>query len=118
LGRNSVAVGRFVWVNRAHAGAAAGTEIPAVTHAKHPMRSENRNSSIEPLICRKAAAGEGVDHSAMPRRSADPADAMLCPACARPMAHVRTIWRAFLDDLQVFECRACNVSVTVRVPET
>ena len=33
------------------------------------------------------------------------------------MIHVRTIWRAFQDDLQVFECRACNVSVTLKVPQ-
>jgi len=44
------------------------------------------------------------------------AQGALCPACTRPMMHMRMIWRAFEDDLQVFECRACNVSVSVKVP--
>jgi hypothetical protein len=41
--------------------------------------------------------------------------AILCPACARSMIRVRAIWRAFADDLQVFECRACNVSVSAKL---
>jgi hypothetical protein len=52
----------------------------------------------------------------MSNRLVDAFNAMLCPACTRPMTHVRTIWRAFQDDLQVFECRACDVSVSVKVP--
>jgi len=27
------------------------------------------------------------------------------------MAPVRTIWRAFQDDLEVFDCRSCGASV-------
>jgi hypothetical protein len=70
------------------------------------------------LILRKADRGDPGDDSAMSNRLADAFNAMLCPACTRAMAHVRTIWRAFHDDLQVFECRACNVSVSVKVPPT
>jgi hypothetical protein len=70
------------------------------------------------LIFRKADRGDLDDDSAMSNRLTDAFNAMLCPACTRAMAHVRTIWRAFHDDLQVFECRACNVSVSVKVPPT
>jgi hypothetical protein len=28
------------------------------------------------------------------------------------MGHIRTIWRAFQDHLEVWECRSCAVSVT------
>ncbi len=27
------------------------------------------------------------------------------------MTQVRTVWRAFADDLEVWECRACKVTV-------
>jgi hypothetical protein len=30
------------------------------------------------------------------------------------MIHARTVRRAFQDDLQVFECRACSVSISVK----
>jgi hypothetical protein len=74
------------------------------------MWREDRSPYTDLSIRRTADAGRGVDPST---------DAMqLCPACVQPMAHVRTIWRAFRDDLQVFECWACGVSVTLRVPET
>ena len=52
----------------------------------------------------------------MSDRAADGFNTMACPACTRPMTHVRTIWRAFHDDLQVFECRACQLSVSLKVP--
>jgi len=52
----------------------------------------------------------------MSNRLAHAFNATLCPACTRTMTHVRTIWRAFHDDLQVFECRACAVSVSVKAP--
>jgi hypothetical protein len=68
------------------------------------------------LIQRKVDGSERADSSPMPNEPADAANAMLCPACARSMTRVRTIWRAFQDDLQVFECRACNVSVSAKVP--
>jgi hypothetical protein len=68
------------------------------------------------LICRKADRHVCVDASAMSSNAAV-AHAMSCPACTRPMTHARTIWRAFQEDLEVFECRACNVSVTVKVPQ-
>jgi hypothetical protein len=68
------------------------------------------------LILRKAEHDVRRDASGMSNRPADTVNAMLCPACARPMTHMRTIWRAFHDDLQVFECRACDVSVSVKLP--
>ena len=68
------------------------------------------------LIFRKAACVDRGDAPSMSNRAADTSVAMLCPACTRPMTHVRTIWRAFHDDLQVFECRACNLSVSAKVP--
>jgi hypothetical protein len=80
------------------------------------MPRENQDPFAGRLILRKAERGDLGDDSIMSNRSADAFDAMLCPACTRPMPHVRTIWRAFHDDLQVFECRACNVSVSVKVP--
>ena len=81
------------------------------------MRGGN-DSFTTLLICRKADRDDCVDPLAMSRRPADAANAMPCPACGAPMTHVRTIWRAFQDDLQVFECRACNVSVTLKVPQS
>jgi hypothetical protein len=65
------------------------------------------------LVSRKAKRDDGASAS---NRAAETFNAMLCPACTRPMTHVRTIWRALYDDLQVFECRACNLSVSVKVP--
>jgi hypothetical protein len=80
------------------------------------MLRENRDPFAGRLIFRKAERDDRGDAVVMSNRPADAFDAMLCPACTRPMAHVRTIWRAFHDDLQVFECRACAVSVSVKVP--
>ena len=37
---------------------------------------------------------------------------VFCAACGNPMKHVRTIWRGMQADLEVFECRACGVSMT------
>ncbi len=82
------------------------------------MLRENRDPLAGLLIFRKAERGDRCDPSVMSNRLADAFNAMLCPACTRPMTHVRTIWRAFDDDLQVFECRACDVSVSVKVPPT
>ena len=84
------------------------------------MRGEKQGYSANPLTCRKADRDDCVDASAMSRKAAVAAanaPAMLCPACARPMTHARTIWRAFQEDLDVFECRACNISDTVKVPQ-
>lgn len=80
------------------------------------MLGENQGPFAGPLILRKAERGDRGDPSAMSNRLADAFNAMLCPACTRPMTHVRTIWRAFQDDLQEFECRGCDVSVSVKVP--
>jgi hypothetical protein len=80
------------------------------------MRGENQRPVAGLLICRKATRCEGANPARMSNRSLDGVNAMLCPACARPTTHVRTIWRAFADDLQVFECRACNVSVSMTMP--
>jgi hypothetical protein len=79
------------------------------------MLGERQDPLAGLLIRRNVDRGERADSSAMSTRSADGANAMLCPACARSMIRVRTIWRTFQDDLQVFECRACNVSVSARV---
>ena len=68
------------------------------------------------LIFRKAEGVDRGDTRSMSDRAADGFNAMLCPACTRPMTHARTIWRAFHDDLQVFECRACQLSVSLKVP--
>ena len=81
------------------------------------MLGQKQDPFADPLICRKADRGERVDSSGMANRTADAAAATVaCPACTRAMTHVRTIWRAFQDDLQVYECRACSVSVSVKVP--
>jgi hypothetical protein len=94
--------------------------LPAVSgrapHHGASMLRENQDSFAGLLILRKAEGGDGGDAAMMSNRPADGFNAMLCPACTRPMAHVRTIWRAFHDDLQVFECRVCDVSVSVKVP--
>jgi len=64
-------------------------------------RQTDRDADAEPSVARNRSLGA--------------VDVMLCPACTRPMAHVRTIWRAVHDDLQVFECRACDVWVSAKV---
>jgi hypothetical protein len=68
------------------------------------------------LIDRNADCAARPDAAAGPNRFADAAGAMPCPACVRRMAHVRTIRSASQDDLQVFECRACNVVVSAKAP--
>ncbi len=78
------------------------------------MLGQKQDPFADDLICRKAGGGERGDSAAMSNRIPDPATTVLCPACARTMVHVRTIWRAFQDDLQVFECRACNLSVSTK----
>jgi hypothetical protein len=80
------------------------------------MLREDQDPSAGRLILRKAHGGDRGDDSTMSNRPADAFKGMLCPACTRPMTHARTIWRAFENDLQVFECRACAVSVSVKVP--
>ena len=66
------------------------------------------------MICRKAAIEDSCKCFGMAK---DPAGAggfnsMLCPSCVSPMVHVRTIWRAFQDNLEVFECVRCNISIS------
>ena len=51
----------------------------------------------------------------MTKIPAEPFDATLCAMCGRPMRRVRTIWRAFQDDLEHWECSRCGVSVTQTV---
>ena len=51
----------------------------------------------------------------MARIPADPFDSTCCAVCAQPMRRVRTIWRAFQDDLEHWECSDCGVSVTQTV---
>jgi hypothetical protein len=80
------------------------------------MLRENQDPFAGLLILRNAERSDRGDPSTMSNRLVDAFNAMLCPACTRPMTHVRTIWRAFQDDLQVFECRACDVSISVKVP--
>jgi len=71
------------------------------------------------LICRKAARRDSGDGYDMSKGPAQPAaggfNSFLCPNCAKPMTHVRTIWRAFQDNLEVLECRRCNISVSQTV---
>ena len=81
------------------------------------MLGQKQNPFADPLI-RKAERGNRVDPSGVANRSADAAVAAACPACTRTMMHVRTIWRAFQDDLQVLECRACSVWVSVKLQTT
>ncbi len=52
----------------------------------------------------------------MMKRPDDNSDSTLCAVCGQPMLRVRTIWRAFQDDLEQWECWPCGVSVkqTVR----
>jgi Zn ribbon nucleic-acid-binding protein len=35
-----------------------------------------------------------------------------CPSCGRPMVHVRRIWRWPGENIDVFHCAACGVSVS------
>ena len=81
----------------------------------YPCWDKSKDPFANPLIRRRTAPGGRVDPAPMADGVAD-AQGMLCPACTRPMMHMRMIWRAFEDDLQVFECRACNVSVSVKAP--
>jgi hypothetical protein len=68
------------------------------------------------LICRKAARRDSGDGCGMPKGSTVPAagglNSLLCPNRGQPMTHVRTMWRAFQDNLEVLECRRCNISVS------
>ncbi|HEY4919017.1 MAG TPA: hypothetical protein VII40_02835 [Xanthobacteraceae bacterium] len=68
------------------------------------------------MIYRKAARRDSGDGSGMSQGSIGPAaggfNSLLCPNCAKPMTHVRTIWRAFQDNLEVLECRPCSISVS------
>ena len=80
------------------------------------MLNERQDPFAGLLVSREAERGDRGDTPVVSNRLADAFNAMLCPACTRPMTHVRTIWRAFQADLQVFECRACDVSVSVKVP--
>ncbi len=66
------------------------------------------------VIRRKVERDEHADPAAMANGSAG-ANALLCPACTRAMRRVCTMWRALQDDLAVFECRACNVSVSAKL---
>jgi hypothetical protein len=51
----------------------------------------------------------------MTKISAEAFDSTCCAVCAQPMRRVRTIWRAFQDDLEHWECSRCGVSVTQTV---
>jgi hypothetical protein len=39
----------------------------------------------------------------------------LCPICDKPMAHARDVWRAFQDDMKIWECLDCGVTLTQTV---
>jgi hypothetical protein len=62
------------------------------------------------LIFRKARLSILAILARMESRD-EPETLPLCPSCANPMRHVRTIWRAFADDTDVFECRPCRLSL-------
>lgn len=52
------------------------------------------------------------------RKSADTSKPeVICPVCGRPMALLRTIRRAFAEDLNVFKCK-CGFSLTEPVSWT
>jgi len=51
----------------------------------------------------------------MTKIPAESFDSTSCAVCAQPMRRVRTIWRAFQDDLEHWECSRCGVSVTQTV---
>ena len=48
-------------------------------------------------------------------QSDDILDPTHCPACGRRMKRVRMIWRAFQDDMEVWECRDCGASIAQTV---
>jgi hypothetical protein len=37
---------------------------------------------------------------------------VICPVCGRPMTLLRTIRRAFAENLNVFKCKPCGFSTT------
>ena len=79
------------------------------------MLGGNQDPFAELTMRREAERRDRADAVA-PNRSGGAVNPTLCPACTRPMTHVRTIWRASQVDLRVFECPACNVSVSAKVP--
>ncbi len=60
--------------------------------------------------------GDAVRPARMTKIPRDDFDATCCAVCGKPMLRVRTIGRAFQDDLEQWECGPCGVSVkqTVR----
>src|SRR5947209_2868231 len=116
MGRNGVGAASFVRAIAAPATPPAAACVRASQPGQVTMLGQKRDPIADLLICRKAGRAERIDPRGMTNPSPDAAAAVACPACTRTMTHVRTIWRAFQDDLQVFECRACSVSVSVKVP--
>jgi C4-type Zn-finger protein len=47
-----------------------------------------------------------------------PTNEIICPICGRPMTLVRTIKRAFGENLYVFKCEPCGFSLTEPVSWT
>jgi predicted RNA-binding Zn-ribbon protein involved in translation (DUF1610 family) len=41
---------------------------------------------------------------------------MPCPVCGGPMILLHTIWRAFAENLNVFQCKPCGFSTTADAP--
>ena len=41
---------------------------------------------------------------------------MPCPVCGQPMIVLHTIWRAFAESLNVFQCKPCGFSTTAEAP--
>jgi len=64
------------------------------------------------LILLKVERNPSCYVTRMMKTCAETLDPTPCAVCARPMHRVRTIWRAFQDDLEHWECSRCGVSVT------
>jgi hypothetical protein len=105
-------------ISRALSGISACARMHRERHCLGAVPRDDRGlpfaQHVE-LICRKAARRGSCDGGAMSKGSTVPAaggfNSLLCPNCAQPMGHVRTIWRAFQDNLEVLECRRCDISV-------
>jgi hypothetical protein len=44
-----------------------------------------------------------------------PTNLAFCPICDKLMVRMRTVWRTFQDDMDVWECRDCGVSLSQTV---
>jgi RNase P subunit RPR2 len=47
----------------------------------------------------------------MIKTARDTFNSTICPSCGTPLVRVGLIWRAFQDDLEVWQCRSCGTKV-------